>query len=642
MNESVEKRTPAEISLSPNYRGRILSELIARVLFIVAGIVFLYGTTAYALSKRTFDKELERRLLGIAGLATLQIPGDLVVFLESPGALEGKVRKIFEKIKTVSKVENLLLLDPQGRVLAEASGAYRFSEKYWPLSLDEQAFLEAGRGRETASLLFQGREGGVYKVAYVPVKDSQQHVVAVLGVEASADFMEGLQRFARFLVVFAVVALAAAAGAMMVFGRRLVRPIREMAKASEKITFGDFNVQVPENISNELGALGRAFNQMVRRLQEHNEYILESMASGLVVVDLSGKITTWNPVAARLFQLPEEAVLQRPWREVFRGKPEIRKIIEKGETSNEAYILEKVVLPGEEKKIFRFQIAPLLGEQKKRLGTEFLFTDETKMHELEERIQETEKLAAIGELAAGIAHEIRNPLGAVRGFVEILEKRLKKNTEEYECLADISKEIDILNRIVTDFLIFARPMRPDFQKTSWKEIWEHLEPLVEKEGREKNIRMQVNAGADAVFLGDVEQLRRALLNILFNAFQASSPKGMVRVTWHAGDGGRFQEELAACKTPLPERIQERFWCWLRVEDEGPGIAPEAYAQLFRPFFTTKTQGFGLGLSITKKIMDAHHGWVGAAAGAGGGAVFWLALSNEEREEEEHEYHFDRG
>jgi PAS domain S-box-containing protein len=248
---------------------------------------------------------------------------------------------------------------------------------------------------------------------------------------------------------------------MFVFGRRLVEPLRVLAEASRKVAAGDFSSRVVVDAQNELGELAQAFNEMTQQLHAHNDYILESMGNGLVVVDLNGIVTTFNRAASRMLGIPAEKALGKPAEESFQSFPDLSRRIDAAVWEGAKFKDLEMTLSEANPTIVRLQTGPLQGSDGRVLGTEILLTDQTEVRHLENRIKASEKMATIGELAAGIAHEIRNPLGAMKGFTEILGRKIGANAEAKEIVDDIASEIEILNKIVTNFLVFARPTHVD-------------------------------------------------------------------------------------------------------------------------------------------------------------------------------------
>lgn len=610
---------------SPFFRGSVLAELVSRTLFVGIVILFVYGGFAYYVSKKTFDAEMGDRLLAIARISAGQTKAEWLPFLNGKGDLYQKFHQFLLEKKKDSQAKNLFIMDLDGRVLVDANGQYEFKENNWLRDLDVQPFLEAKQGTPSASILFPESDGGIYKIGYSPIFKGGR-VIAVLGVEASAKFIDGLNQFARFLFTIGLLCLLLMGGLLYAFGRRFISPIEEMAKASQKIAEGDFSKRVKVTSSNELGALAHAFNEMTKRLQSHNEYILESMSNGLLVVDLKGNVTTFNNAASIILEMPQDRVLGQPYEAVFSNFPGFLNAIQLAHVHRRHLENKEVNLSEETPKFLRLRSAPLLGADAQELGTEILFTDETQLRKLQAQIKTSEKMATIGELAAGIAHEIRNPLGAMKGFAEILQKKLTGQPEAKEMVADIASEIEILNKIVTNFLLFAKPTSVEAQEIDLAEAVQGVMPLIQKEAEQKKIEVTFRKRKKLHSHLDVEQFRRALLNLALNAIQASPRNGEIAIEIDGFSRPELMDFLAEKGfTEMVPVETEGYWAGIWVEDKGPGILPENLKKLFTPFFTTKTEGFGLGLSITRKILESLGGSVSAANRSGGGAMFLMIL-----------------
>jgi len=609
-----------------NRRGKLLVELVSRTLVAVILILAFYGAFAYYVSKRTFDQELGTRLKVAARMAASEILPEWLPYLEDKGSLYEEYRKILDQQRVLSGSENLFLLDEKGHVLVDARGRYEVRELYWLLQMDPEPFRQSLQGVPSASLLYQGQDGGVYKVAYAPVPREQGVPPVVLGLEANATFVAGLNRFARVLFFLALACLAAGAAVLYVFGRRLVAPLHELSEASRRVATGDFSARVPVDAPNELGELGQAFNEMTQQLQAHNDYILESMGNGLVVVDLNGRITTFNRAASRMLKVSAAEAIGRPIEAVFGRYPVLARRID-AEVWEGARLKDlEINLSDEDPTIVRLQTGAVQGAEDHVLGTEILLTDQTQVRRLEARVKVTEKMATIGELAAGIAHEIRNPLGAMKGFTEILQRRLGDNEGAKEIVSDIATEIEILNKIVTNFLVFARPTHVEPHPLDLTEAVRSILRLIEKDAERKRVRVVFREGRSVTATLDLEQFRRAVLNVALNAIQASPEGASVELLAGGFTRGELLETLQGSDfSSLIADLPSESFAVIQVLDRGPGLPPEATGRLFTPFFTTKTEGFGLGLSITRKILEAHGGVVGGCSRPGGGAWFLMAV-----------------
>lgn len=229
--------------------------------------------------------------------------------------------------------------------------------------------------------------------------------------------------------------------------------------------------------------------------------------------------------------------------------------------------------------------------------------------EIEEQLRRAERLSALGELSAGLAHEIRNPLGAIRGTAEILQDGIDPADRRYEFSRILVREVDRLNRVVEDFLRFARPAPVERGRcdvnAALREVLELSRPQADRNG----VRVELRAGELPPLAGDRGQLRQVFLNLVLNALQAMPGGGSLTVTTESVDG------------------QAR----LRFADTGQGIAPENLERIFNPFFTTRREGTGLGLAITQRIVQGHGGRIEVQSRAGEGTTFTVILPLAEKE-----------
>jgi signal transduction histidine kinase len=220
------------------------------------------------------------------------------------------------------------------------------------------------------------------------------------------------------------------------------------------------------------------------------------------------------------------------------------------------------------------------------------------------QMSRAEHLATLGELAAGLAHEIRNPLAGIAGVIEIIGRDLPENSSNRAVLKEVRAEVQHINRIVTDLLETARPKPPQFRMADLNGTAEHTVMFARQQVTAKPINIElVRAENLPQLMHDTGQIHQVLLNLLLNAAQAIPGAGEVRVII-----GR-----------------EDSFATITVADTGVGIAPEHLANIFRPFFTTKGQGTGLGLSLAKRIVEDHGGRIEVASEIGKGSVFTIKL-----------------
>lgn len=250
-------------------------------------------------------------------------------------------------------------------------------------------------------------------------------------------------------------------------------------------------------------------------------------------------------------------------------------------------------------------------------GARVLFRDtiaplRTQLIEIHALAEQREKLASLGVLAAGVAHEIRNPLTALKTRVFLLRKKLQRDAGALEDASIIDGEIRRLDRIVSDFLLFARPGEPDLAEFALPELLSDVRELLSPELARNEIELAVESGADDTTLrADPHQLRQVLINLVRNAAESIGQKG--RVT------------LRSRQCNMPLRGQHREVVVLEVEDTGTGIPTKVRGRLFDPFFTTKAAGTGLGLSIAMRILEQHGGTLQFQTALGRGTTFGAIL-----------------
>jgi len=220
------------------------------------------------------------------------------------------------------------------------------------------------------------------------------------------------------------------------------------------------------------------------------------------------------------------------------------------------------------------------------------------IYEAEERLHAADRLASVGELAASVAHEIRNPLGSIKGAVEILEDDFPASHPKHEFFLIIQSEINRLNGIVEEFLSLSRSRKAARNPVSLGQVIRAVAMLVSFKAKKRKVEIDVNVPGSLKVLGDADLLKQAFLNILLNAVESIPNGGEIKIT--AGE----REHIV----------------FLEVEDTGAGIAPEFIGKMFDPFFSTKGGGTGLGLSIARRIVEGHNGTISARSRLGEGTV----------------------
>jgi two-component system sensor histidine kinase HydH len=228
------------------------------------------------------------------------------------------------------------------------------------------------------------------------------------------------------------------------------------------------------------------------------------------------------------------------------------------------------------------------------------------IRELEQKVRVNEKFAALGRLSAGVAHEIRNPLNSIRGFIQYFQKKLTLEEEDYRYTDLMLTEVDRLNRVISKLLAYSKPREPRLGIRSIDEVLDHCIRVVEREAEEAGVELSQKPPTDEIplVLMDTDQITQVFLNILINAIEAAAGGGKVSVGYDMSPDDRVL---------------------ITVEDTGDGIPAEDMDKLFDPFFTTKRKGTGLGLAIVKGIVEGHGGEIETESEPGKGTRFTISM-----------------
>jgi PAS domain S-box-containing protein len=247
-------------------------------------------------------------------------------------------------------------------------------------------------------------------------------------------------------------------------------------------------------------------------------------------------------------------------------------------------------------------IVPFLDERGRPYQYLAIRYEITERKRTEDLLHEQAALARLGEMAAVVAHEVKNPLAGIRGALQVLGGRLPDSSRDRAIMGDIVARLDSLNEIVQDLLIFARPREPRFSPVSVAELIEGTAALLKKDATHATVRVLISGDRPTVS-ADPEQLQTLFLNLLLNAAQATASGGDVRVSIASQNGS----------------------CRVAIADAGPGIPPETRDKIFEPFFTTKHRGTGLGLPTARRVVERHKGSIAVECPPGGGTVVTVTL-----------------
>ncbi len=376
-----------------------------------------------------------------------------------------------------------------------------------------------------------------------------------------------------------------------------------------------------DELANELARKNVELSDRVEEISSLKNYlanILGGISDGVLAVDLDGRLSALNDPARALLDLPAGAGAQP------KGEGTPRETALDGRAGPVAGILltaldeersldsVEVNVQGADgqARVLSVSAAPLREAGGARLGAVATFRDNTELRRLEETLRRRDRLAALGEMAAQLAHEIRNPLGGIELYASLLDRSLSEDAQGRELLSKIAGAAGSLNRVVEDMLTFTRPSVPDRRPVR---VGELLDAAVELAGgalADGAVDVDRVYKAERPVAMDPGLMQRAFLNVILNAVQAMEP------------GGRLRLE-AALAAATPDADRERLV--VRIADTGAGVPAELRDKIFDPFFTSRDGGTGLGLAIVHKIVQDHGGTVRVEENAPRGAVFVFDL-----------------
>lgn len=353
-------------------------------------------------------------------------------------------------------------------------------------------------------------------------------------------------------------------------------------------------------LSEQLNVMGAQLKEKVRdvaTLRNLNDLILRNMGSGLATADNSERILQLNPKAEQLLGLQVGAGTGQLISDLLPGVDFLQ--AKSGRPFDAEFKRDG------ERRIFNISVSPLKDDTGHLQGQIISFSDETHMRSLEKRLRQSEKMAAIGQLATGIAHEIRNPLAGISGSIQLLQADDADVEQNGKLMKIVEREISRLNNLITEFLDFAKPEAPMEDHIRLGSLVEEIIGFVQLDQNMQEIPCRFEEVESIVVLGNRDKLKQAFLNIIVNAFQAlesvDSPQLEISV-YRSGDYGTVS-----------------------VKDNGIGMTDTLKQRIFEPFHTTKHKGTGLGLAITHSIFESHGAQIQVESEVGVGTEFRMSF-----------------
>jgi len=348
----------------------------------------------------------------------------------------------------------------------------------------------------------------------------------------------------------------------------------------------------------------RTTRTSLSRIQAFSDRVIDNMPVGLVAVDENKRIVSLNRVAEQTLSGPE--ALGRPFQEVLPG--EVSDLLSRQEPAERDVVSDEVECRLADGRVLSLDviISSLHDDDGKGTGHIILFRDMTEVQALKKEIETSRRLASLGRLAAGIAHEIRNPLSSIKGFATYFKERYKDNQDDRNTAEIMIKEVDRLNRVISQLLDFARPLALQKKRVSLQALVQHSLKMIERQATSGGVAIRADLATSLEEINvDFDKVTQVLLNLYLNALEAMGEGGTLSISC-SEDQGNPGVKIA-------------------VTDTGSGIDKKNLEHIFDPYFTTKQTGTGLGLAIVHKIIEAHGGEVRVDSEVGRGTTVTLFL-----------------
>jgi signal transduction histidine kinase len=346
-------------------------------------------------------------------------------------------------------------------------------------------------------------------------------------------------------------------------------------------------------------------------------HLVFNLRNGVLAITRNGEVAAMNDIAYRVLGLrPQPDDIGQPFTRVLHDCPEVTRVLQQAFESDDLPNRAEMRLR-KTRRAIGYTLSRIYDDEGELVGATLFFKDLTRVEQMEERDRLRDRLAALGEMAAAIAHEVKNPLASIEVMAGVLKRQLAEQPDALETLDDIIKEAKMANAIVVEVLEFVRPIQLQVERVSLGDVLKDSITLAEGKRRRGAVSIETDVAGDVPdLLADSHQLRQLFSNLLANAFEALGGEGHV----HLGASLVATEE-----DPSPGGEPSVPQVAIEVRDSGPGIAPDDLERIFSPFFTTKPQGTGLGLAIVRKVVDAHDGRIDAVSAPGRGATFRVTL-----------------
>jgi len=613
-----------------NYESQIRISLVFFILFL---ILFNFGTEyLFHQTKQILKREIHQQLSTVAHSASLIWERSPQSTLSTGSSLKKNLMELSYK----SGVNRISFISPDGEPLISSREVrstddlqiYRgvkpeLSNRL--RSIDKNQTLE-----KVFSDFYADGLGRTYLSCYLPLETQRAENRIWVMVEKEVTAFANIERVSRLNALARTGGLFIAAFLTLLLIKNLLRPYRHMVKKAKKemiipslekskkegeldVAVGIFEQVIAELKRKEkiLEELYQKTNRKAKNLASYNEYILKSMTCGMIITDQGGNISRMNHPAETILEKSENMVLGKHYKTVFGEESPLCSAIQNALAEQKTYSIPEIKLMQKSGESISLSLSSsaVKDELGKMLGVVVFLTDLTEIKKLEEQIAFKNKMAALGEMSSGLAHELRNSMGAVLGFCKLLKKRKDDPTSQNQAVEGIANEAMIMESLLKRFLAFAKPFQLKIKEIDLKEIIQECHTSAKETLKENKITFKFDSEPNLPsILGDRLLLKQCFQNLMQNSMEAMP------------DGGELHIWIGEKQPASGEKS-----VMVELFDTGCGIAKKDHDKIFNPFFTSREKGTGLGLSLVKKIVSLHNGKIEVESELNKGTTFKVYL-----------------
>ena len=613
-----------------SYESHIRLSLIFLILFLILlnfGTVFLFQKT-----QEVLKKEIKKELYSASLCAKM-------VWEKTP---QSNLKKNLLELAFQLNLNQIIFLNPKGEPLISSREilAGEQSHIFRGLKPEEkrkiQTGLEAGQTSKFFSDSYSDDKGNTFCSFYLPIEsqissnEPENGKKIWIMVEKEVSAFAAIEKLSKLNTLARTMGFLITALVTLFLIRNVLRPYRLMMKKAqeEKITWGfekknqegnlDAAVKIFEQVITELRkneeTLQRLYaetNQKAKNLESYNEYILKSIESGMIICDAEGRIMRFNKSAQNILGISENIAIGKHYKTVLGEKKPLCSLLEMALLAQKVCGVPEIEISKTEGENIWVGIntSAIKDEQSKTLGVAVLLTDLTEIKRLQNEIAFQEKMAALGEMSSGLAHELRNSMGTILGFSKLLKKKRGDETSKDQIVNSILNEAMFMEAMLQRFLSFAKPFDLKIEKVNLKNVMDECIKSLEENLKTNKIKLDLKSEPNLpTILGDRLLLKQSFQNLIQNSIDAMP------------QGGKISIDLSETKSYSEEKFIK-----VKISDTGCGIEEKDQKKLFHPFFTSKEKGTGLGLSLVKKIISLHHGEIEFESQINQGTTFKINL-----------------